>query len=89
MIGVFERAGYQEYADAVRKLVQPQTSHEVEVDSRFNLVAPSSTQISQDPVFPELPESTQVATSTASAAAVLIKQKGIMAASYYGLIMYP
>ena len=68
LIGVFERAGYQGYADAVRKLVQAKTSHEVE----HNLIAP---QISQEPVFPELPESTQVATATATA--VLIKQKGI------------
>ena len=81
LIGVFERAGYQEYADAVRKLVQPQMSLEVEDNSKLNLVAPSTTQLSQEPVFPELPESSSssLRVATATATAVLIKQKGVIA----------
>ena len=78
---MFERAGYQEYADVVRKLVQPQTSHEVEDNSKPNSVAPSATKLSQEPVFPELPEfsSSSLRVATATAAAVLIKQKGVIA----------
>lgn len=71
LIDVFERAGYQDYVDAVRKLVQPKISHEMEHSSKLNLIAP---QLSQEPVFPELPESSRVATATATA--VLIKEKG-------------
>jgi hypothetical protein len=86
LIGVFERAGYQEYADIVRTLVQSKVSHEMEHNSRLNLVAPFTTQLSQEPVFPELPESARVATATATAtaSAVMIKQKGIVAAGFYG-----
>ena len=72
LIGVFERAGYQGYADVVRKLVQPKPSHEMEHTSKVNLIAP---QLPQEPVFPELPEPSRVATATATA--VLIKHKGI------------
>lgn len=59
LIGVFERAGYQEYADVARKLVQAKTSHEMEHNSELNLIAP---QLPQEPVFPELPQSSRVAT---------------------------
>lgn len=82
LIGVFEHAGYQDYADAVRKLVQSQTLHNsVENNSKLNLVSPNTTLLSQEPVFPELPESSSslgVATVTATAATVLIKQKGML-----------
>ena len=74
---MFERAGYQGYAVAVRNLVQSQTSHNSEDKSKLKLSPPSAPQLPQNPVFPELPESSSssLPVATATAAAVLIKQR--------------
>lgn len=77
LIGVFKRAGYQEFADTVRKLVPQISCHLTDYftdDKLFAALPPSPPPLPQLPVFPE-PEPVSSLPLTTAVAAVLIEEE--------------
>ena len=77
LIGVFERAGYQENADAIRKLILQSSSDKTENSTNekvFPTLPDHAASVPQPPVFPE-PAPILSSIALPSATAVLIEEE--------------
>ena len=76
LIAVFERAGYQEYADAIKKLIMQSSADKTEnfTEKKVFPTMPECVSLPQLPVFPR-PEPISSSIALPSATAVLIEEE--------------